>query len=177
MHLIAILAAALILQLAPGLSEPVGGDGVRVDAAVLVSTNASATAEVAAVYDLPVYTRVESVETVTNDVLTTVTNTVVAKVFSPVPTEQFDVDEVFGQSVTNFFTLATNTVVSLEPRPGFVTTTTNVTMEATSTVSITNTLFSLTASDGFAETNGVSRCLAPGARLLLTGEGLTLFLE
>ena len=53
MHLIAILAAALTLQLAPGLSEPVGGDGVRVDAAVLVSTNASATAEVAAVYDLP----------------------------------------------------------------------------------------------------------------------------
>lgn len=93
MNFIAILAAAITLQLSPGLSEPVGGDGARVDAAVLVSTNATATATVAAVYDLPVLGTVEAV-------------------------------------VTNF-----------------------------------------------AETNGVNRCLAPGARLLLTGSEVTVFLK
>ena len=177
MNFIAILAAAIALQLSPGLSAPVGGDGMIVEAAVLVSTNTSATASVSAVYELPVYSAVERVTVVTNDVLTCVTNAVVQREWSYNVTSNYTVDVVYGMATTNYWNYITNNVVEYVPRPGPVVTTTNTTLEVTSTVTLTNALLSLTAASGFAETNGVARCLAPGARLLLTGAPLTIFLK
>ena len=183
-HLLALIALvfALIsysatLTLSPGLSAPLSGDGAIVEAAVIVSTNASATATVKAVYDLPIYSTVERVLTVTNDVLTLVTNSVVERVYSPSVTSNYTVNVVYGIATTNYYNVVTNTTVALLPRPGPVVTVTNRTFEVTSTVSVTNDLISLTASGGFAETNGLTRCLAPGAKLLLTGSPLTIFLK
>ena len=173
--LLALFSYSATLSLSPGLSAPVGGDGALVEAAVLVSTNASATASVSAVYELPVYSAVESVVVTTNDVLTCVTNDVVIREWSYNVTSNFTVDVVYGIPTTNYWNYVTNSVVAYEPRPGTVVTTTNVTIEATSTVAVTNDLLSISASGGFGETNGVGRCLAPGARLLLTGEPLTIF--
>ena len=175
--ILAFIGHAATLQLSPGLSAPVGGDGALVEAAVLVSTNASATASVSAVYELPVYSAVERVTVVTNDVLTVVTNAIVKREWSYNVTSNYTVDVVYGLATTNYWNIITNNVVAYEPRPGTVVTTTNVTLEVTSTVTLTNALLSLTAASGFAETNGVARCLAPGARLLLTGEPLTIFLK
>lgn len=173
----AFAADASTLTLSPGLSAPLGGDGALVEAAVLVSTNASATASVSAVYELPVYSAVERVSVVTNDVLTCVTNAVVTREWSYNVTSNYTVDVIYGLTTTNYWNIITNQVVAYEPRPGAVVTTTNVTIEATSSVAVTNALLSLSASSGFAETNGVDRCIAPGARLLLTGEPLTIFLR
>ena len=173
----AFIGYAGTLQLSPGLSAPVGGDGALVEAAVLVSTNASATASVSAVYELPVYSAVERVSVVTNDVLTCVTNAVVTREWSYNVTSNYTVDVIYGVTTTNYWNYVTNNVVAYVPRPGPVVTTTNLTVEVTSTVAITNALFSLTASGGYAETNGVGRCLAPGARLLLTGAPVTIFLR
>ena len=182
--LFAILIAALALagvagtlQLSPGLSEPLGGDGALVEAAVLVSTNASATASVSAVYELPVYAAVERVSVVTNDVLTFVTNSVVVTNFSPSVTSNYVVTTAYGLTTTNYYTVVTNTSTAWVPLPGPVVTITNTTWEATSTMPITNSLFSITAVGGFGETNDVKRCLAPGARLLLTGAPITIFLR
>ena len=172
-----IAANAGTLQLSPGLSEPLGGDGALVEAAVLVSNNASATATVQAVYDLPVYDVAESVSIITNDVLTFVTNSIVVTNFSASVTSNFVVTTAYGLTSTNYYTVATNTWTAWVPRPGPVVTTTNRTWQAVSTASVTNALFSLTASGGYAETNDVNRCLAPGARLLLTGAPITIFLR
>ena len=171
-----LAASAATIMLSPG-STPVGGDGLRVESAVLVSTNATATASVAVVYDLPVYSAVKVVTVTTNDVLTCVTNNVVVREWSPNVTSNYTVNVVYGVATTNYWNIITNQVVAYEPRPGPIVTTTNLTVEVTSTVSVTNALLSLTASGGFAETNGVDRCIAPGARLVLTGEPLTIFLR
>ena len=173
----AFVGHAATLQLSPGLSAPLGDDGARVEAAVLVSTNATATASVSAVYDLPIYSTVEVVTVTTNDVLTCATNNVVVREWSYNVTSNYTVDVVYGHATTNYWNIITNNVVAYEPRPGPVVTTTNLTVEVTSTVSVTTALLSLTASGGFAETNGVNRCLAPGARLHLTGEPVTIFLK
>lgn len=173
----AIAASAETLTLSPGLSAPLGGDGARVEAAVLVSTNASATANVQAVYELPVFAAVERVSVVTNDVLTFVTNSVVVTNFTTNVTSNYFVSTAYGLTTTNYYTVVTNTSTAWLPRPGPVITTTNTTWEATSTVAVTNSLFSLAASAGFAETNDLQRCLAPGARLLLTGAPVTIFLK
>ncbi|MBO7688819.1 MAG: hypothetical protein J6V72_20735 [Kiritimatiellae bacterium] len=172
-----IAANAGTLTLSPGLSEPLGGDGALVEAAVLVSTNASATATVQAVYDLPVYGVAESVSIITNDVLTFVTNSVVVTNFSASVTSNYVVTTAYGLTSTNYYTVATNSVAAYVPRPGAPVITTNRVLTVTSTVAVTNSLFSLTASSGFAETNDVKRCLAPGARLLLTGAPVTIFLR
>ncbi len=180
MNFIAILAAAITLQLSPGLSEPVGGDGARVDAAVLVSTNASATAAVAAVYDLPVYGTVQTVVTNYTDVLTFTTNSVVVTNFSAIAASSntpYIVSTVYGIATTNYYTVATNSWTSWEPVPVVAGIATNNVLGVTSYKPVTNALFTLTASGGFAETNGVNRCLAPGARLLLTGAPVTIFLK
>ncbi len=177
MNFIAILAAAITLQLSPGLSEPVGGDGARVDAAVLVSTNASATATVQAVYDLPVYGLADVVLTNETATLAWVTNSVVVTNFSTTVTSNYVVTAAYGLTTTNYYTIATNSVAAYVPRPGAPVITTNRVLMVTSTVAVTNSLFSLTASAGFAETNDVKRCLAPGARLLLTGAPVTIFLR
>ncbi len=180
MNFIAILAAAITLQLSPGLSEPVGGDGARVDAAVLVSTNATATANVAAVYDLPVYGTVRTVVTNYIDVLAFTTNSVVVTNFSAFAASSntpYIVSTVYGLTTTNYYTVATNSWTSWEPVPVVAGIATNNTIGVTSYKPVTNALFSLTASGGFAETNDVNRCLAPGARLQLTGSGVTVFLK
>lgn len=173
----ALFIHAATLSLSPGLSAPLGGDGAIVEAAVLVSTNDTATASVSAVYELPVYSPVERVTVVTNDVLTCVTNPVVERVWSYNVTSNYTVNVIYGIATTNYWNIITNNVVAYVPRPGSVVTTTNVTLEVTSSVAVTNALLSLTAASGFAETNSVSRCLAPGARLLLTGAPLTIFLK
>ena len=180
MNIIAILAAAITLQLSPGLSEPVGGDGARVDAAVLVSTNATATAAVAAVYDLPVYGTVQTVVTNYTDVLTFTTNSVVVTNFSAFAASSntpYIVSTVYGIATTNYYTVATNSWTSSEPVPVVAGIATNNTIGVTSYKPVTNALFTLTASGGFAETNAIDRCLAPGARLLVTGAPVTIFLK
>ncbi len=180
MNTIAILAAAITLQLSPGLSEPVGGDGARVDAAVLVSTNATATAAVAAVYDLPVYGTVQTVVTNWTDILTFTTNSVVVTNFSAIAASSntpYIVSTVYGIATTNYYTVATNSWTSWQPVPVVSGIATNNTIGVTSYKPVTNALFSLTASGGFAETNDVDRCLAPGARLSLTGSAVTIFLR
>lgn len=180
MNFIAILAAAITLQLSPGLSEPIGGDGARVDAAVLVSTNATATAAVAAVYDLPVYGTVQTVVTNWTDVLSYTTNSVVVTNLSAIAestNSPYIVSTVYGIATTNYYTVATNSWTSWEPVPVVAGLATNNTIGVTGYKPVTNALFTLTASGGFAETNGVNRCLAPGARLQLTGSGVTIFLK
>ena len=180
MNSIAILAAAITLQLSPGLSEPVGGDGARVDAAVLVSTNATATSNVAAVYDLPVYGTVQTVVTNYTDVLTFTTNSVVVTNFSAFAASSntpYIVSTVYGIATTNYYTVATNSWTSWEPVPVVSGIATNNVLGVTSYKPVTNALFSLTAANGFAETNGVNRCLAPGARLQLAGSAVTIFLR
>ena len=42
---------------------------------------------------------------------------------------------------------------------------------------VTNELVSLTASGGFAETNGLRRCVLPNAALLVTGNAVVLYAE
>ena len=42
---------------------------------------------------------------------------------------------------------------------------------------MTNDLVSLTASGGFAETNGLRRCVLPNAALLVTGSPVVLYAE
>lgn len=175
--LLSLFSYAATLSLSPRLSAPLGGDGAIVEAAVLVSTNDSATASVSAVYELPVYSPVQHVTVVTNDILTVVTNAVVKREWSYNVTSNYTVDVVYGVATTNYWNITTNNVVAYVARPGPVVTTTNTTLEVTSTMSVTNALLSLTAASGFAETNDVGRCLAPGARLLLTGEPLTIFLR
>ena len=180
MNFIALLAAAITLQLSPGLSEPVGGDGARVDAAVLASTNATATASVAAVYDLPEYGNVESVVTNWTDVLSFTTNSVAVTNYSAVAASSnapYVISTAYGIAVTNYYTVATNSWTSWEPVPVVAGVATNVAIGVTGYKSVTNALFSLAASGGFAETNGVNRCLAPGARLQLTGDPVTIFLR
>ncbi len=180
MNFIAILAAAITLQLSPGLSQPVGGDGARVDAAVLVSTNATATASVAAVYDLPVYGPVQTVATNWTETLAFTTNSVVVTNFSAIAASSntpYVVSTVYGIATTNYYTVATNSWTGWAPVPTIAGIATNDAVGVTGYVSVTNALFSLTASGGFAETNGVNRCLAPGARLVLTGDPLTIFLK
>lgn len=180
MNSIAILAAAITLQLSPGLSEPVGGDGARVDAAVLVSTNATATANVAAVYDLPVYGTVQTVVTNWTDILTFTTNSVVVTNFSAFAASSntpYIVSTVYGIATTNYYTVATNSWTSWEPVSVVAGIATNNVLGVTSYKPVTNALFSLTASGGFAETNDVNRCVAPGARLQLTGSAVTIFLR
>ena len=212
------LAAIVAVNLQPGLNAPSTDGAVRVDAAVLVSTNAVATSRVAAVYDLPLYGQVESVEVVTNDVLATSTRTVVGTnetlavtdlyTLSTNPTDRVTslynvVTNTAGISETNYLYIATNyfTVWTnsypVEVLSPVVSTITNLSLEITGHMPVTNDLFSLTASGGYAETNNVFRYVAaPGRALsgralsprapqepaasvsfLLVGEPLTLIIE
>lgn len=53
MNTLIALAAIVAVNLQPGLNAPSTDGAARVKAAVLVSTNATATASVAAVYEVP----------------------------------------------------------------------------------------------------------------------------
>lgn len=170
-------ALAETITVGPGLAAPLGGDGARVDAAVLVSTNATATSTVKAVYELPVYGLADFVFTNVYETAGWVTNNIVITNFSASVTSNFVVSTVYGLTTTNYYTVATNKVASYVAIPGAPVITTNRVWAATSTVAVTNNLFALTASGGFAETNAIDRCLAPGARLLVTGAPVTIFLK
>jgi len=198
MNTLIALAAIVAVNLQPGLNAPSTDGAVRVDAAVLVSTNAVATSRVAAVYDLPLYGQVESVEVVTNDVLSTSTRTVVGTnetlavtdlyTLATNPTDRVTglynvVTNTAGISETNYLYIATNyfTVWTnsypVEVLSPVVSTITNLSLEITGHMPVTNDLFSLTASGGYAETNGVFRYVVSPAQLLLVGEPLTLIIE
>ena len=177
MNSIAILAAAITLQLSPGLSEPVGGDGALVEAAALVSTNAGATASLSVVYDVPTWGEVQRVETNATDVLTFVTNSVVVTNFSAFAASSntpYVVSTVYGVSTTNYYTVATNSWTAMEPRPGPSVVTTNTVQEIVGYASVTNdaTIASFEVGGGNGEVwpqNGTPYAiypLAPGARLL-----------
>lgn len=196
-YLFAVAASAATLRLAPGLSAPDVADGVRLDAAVLVSTNATATAQVAAVYELPEYGTAESVTVVTNDHYVLSTNVVIGTnstlevtdlytlATNPTDrvTELYTVQTNAGIVATNYLYIATNywTVWTnswpvMVNRPT-VAEVTNRLIDVTGYKPITNALFSLTAEGGYAETNSINRWLVSPARLLVTGSPITLILS
>ena len=192
--LFAVAASAVTLLLEPGLSAPGIADGAKLEAAVLFSTNATATATVKVVYELPEYGTVETVTTNTADYYTLSTNTVIGTNSTLAVTDLYTlstnptwkVTDIYtvitnaGAIATNYYYIATNyftvwtnswPVMVNTPR---TTITTNRLIEVMGMVAITNDLLSLTASGGYAETNAVNRWLVSPARLLLTGEGVTL---
>ena len=192
--LAAFTASAITLTLEPGLSAPGIADGAKLEAAVLVSTNATAMATVKAVYELPEYGTVETVTTNTADYYTLSTNTVIGTNSTLAVTDLYTlstnptwkVTDIYtvitnaGAIATNYYYIATNyftvwtnswPVMANTPR---TTITTNTLIDVIGTVAITNDLLSLTASGGYAETNGVNRWLVSPARLLVTGSPLTL---
>lgn len=194
LSLIALLAAgafanAIAIRFNSGLSAPDIADGARLEAAVLVSTNAGASCTVKAVYELPVYDTVQSVSVTTNDYFVPGTNYVIGTnatleatgLYTVVsnPTQRVtDIYTVSAAGVTNYYFAATNyfrvwtnAYPVMVNRPT-VTTVTNNLLELTGTVAWTNDLLSL--SGGYAETNGVNRWIVSPARFLVTGEPVTL---
>ena len=193
--LAAFAASAITLQLEPGLTAPGIADGAKLEAAVIVSTNATATATVKAVYELPVFGTVETVTTNTADYYTLSTNTVIGTnstlavtdiyTLSTNPTWKVtDIYTLYTNGVgaietnyyyiaTNYFTVWTNSNVTsaLTPRTTIIT---NNLLDVIGIKAVTNDLLSLTASGGYAETNNVNRWLVSPARLLVTGSPLTL---
>ena len=188
----AALANATTLRLGPGLTAPDIADGARLEAAVLASTNAEASCTVQSVYEVPVYETVRSVTVATNDYFTPGTNVVVgtnatleatglytvttnptwrATDIYTVSTNAGLVATNFYYAATNYFRVWTNYTPVMVNRP-FTVTTTNDLLRLTGTVAYTNDLLSL--SGGFAETNGVNRWLVSPARLLVTGDPVTL---
>lgn len=182
-------ALAVAVRLGPGLSAPDIADGVRLEAAVLVSTNAGASCTVKAVYELPLYETVQSVTSVTNDYYVLSTNVVVGTnatldvtglytvVSNPTQrvTDIYTVDAVgatnYYFAATNYFRVWTNAQPVMVNRPT-VTTVTNNLIGVAGTVAYTNDLFSL--SGGYAETNGVNRWIVSPARFLVTGDPVTV---
>lgn len=197
LSILALLAAgafanAIAIRFNPGLSAPDIADGARLEAAVLASTNASASCTVQAVYEVPVYSTVQSVTVVTNDYYVQGTNYVIgtnatleatgrytvttnptwrATDIYTVATNAGVVATNYYYAATNYFKVWTNAQPVMVNRP-FTVTTTNDLLELTGVVAYTNDLISL--SGGFAETNGVNRWLVSPARLLVTGDPVTL---
>ena len=166
-----LCAAGGAVRLGPGLSAPDIADGARLDAAVLVSTNAAASCTVKAVYELPLYETVQSVTSVTNDFYVLSTNVVIGTNATLQVTDLYTVVTNSGVVATNYFTVWTNSWPVMVNRPT-VTTVTNNLLELTGTVAYTNDLLSLTG--GYAETNGVNRWIVSPARFLVTGDPVTV---
>ena len=196
--LAAFAACAAPLRLDSGLSAPGIADGARLDAAALLSTNAVATSTVAAVYELPVYGDVETVATNTYARYVLSTNVVVGTNATYQTTDLYTLSTNPTYQVTDLYTLATNTAGVVETNYLYIATnyftvwtnsfeimvnrptvsiTTNYNWEVVDMVSRTNELFSLSTSTGYAETNGLHRWIFPGARLLVTGEPVTLIFK
>jgi hypothetical protein len=169
--LFAAAASAATLRLGPGLSAPDIADGARLDAAVLVSTNAAASCTVKAVYELPLYDTVQSVTSVTNDFYVLSTNVVIGTNATLQVTDLYTVVTNSGVVATNYFTVWTNSWPVMVNRPT-VTAVTNNLIGVAGTVAYTNDLFSL--SGGYAETNGVNRWIVSPARFLVTGDPVTV---
>jgi len=168
-----LCAAGVAVRLGPGLSAPDIADGARLDAAVLVSTNAAASCTVKAVYELPLYETVQSVTSVTNDFYVLSTNVVIGTNATLQVTDLYTVVTNSGVVATNYFTVWTNSWPVMVNRPT-VTMVTNNLIGVACTVAYTNDLFSL--SGGYAETNGVNRWLVSPARFLVEGEPCTIIL-
>ena len=115
--LLGLCAAGGILRLSPGLSAPDLADGARLDAAVLVSTNAGASCTVKAVYELPLYETVQSVTSVTNDFYVLSTNVVVGTNATLQVTDLYTVVTNSGVVATNYFTVWTNSWPVMVNRP------------------------------------------------------------
>lgn len=192
--LAAFTASAITITLEPGLSAPGIADGAKLEAAALLSTNANATATVAAVYELPEFGTVESVTVVTNDHYVLSTNVVIGTnatldvtglyTLATNPTDQVtDLYTVTTNAgivatnylyiATNYWTVWTNSWPVMVNRPT-VSTLTNRLTDVVGYKPITNELFSLTADGGYAETNAINRWLVSPARLLVTGSPITL---
>lgn len=195
-YLFAVAATAATLRLEPGLSAPGVADGARLDAAALLSTNAVATATVAAVYELPVYGEVETVSTNTYAHFVLSTNVVIGTnatyeatgLYTVATNPTYMVTDIYTVATnadyqlpttnyyyvaTNYWTVWTNTYATMVNRPT-VTVETNRTWDVVDMMPRTNELFTLTASAGYAATNDVRRWIFPGARLLVTGAPVTL---
>lgn len=196
--LAAFAACAAPLRLDPGLSAPGIADGARLDAAALLSTNAVATSTVAAVYELPVYGDVETVATNTYARYVLSTNVVVGTNATYQTTDLYTLSTNPTYQVTDLYTLATNTAGVVETNYLYIATNyftvwtnsfeimvdrptvsiaTSRTWEVVGMIPRTNELFTLSASAGYAETNGLQRWIFPGARLLVTGEPVTLIFK
>ena len=167
------ISAAVTMHRGPGLTAPGIVDGARLDAAALISTNATATATVSAVYELPVYGEVEVVTTNTAYYYVVATNTVIETNLTHEVTDLYTIVTNAGVVATNYYAIATNSDPVNVNTPS-ITMTTNRLLDVTGSVFITNSILSLTASGGFAETNSVDRWIYPGARLLVTGEPVNL---
>jgi hypothetical protein len=147
-------------------------DGAVIKGVVLVSTNASATAKVKAVYDWPIWgeeTR-ESVKTISYtvpvDKVETLTN------WCDYVTENYVVDG----STTNFYeavTVVTNRVLATVEKPE----TNRVTVAAiVGKRSVTNDLYSITASGGIGSSSE-KKMVGAGGRLIISGAPVTIFWE
>lgn len=192
----AFAATAATLRLDPGLSAPGVADGARLDAAALLSTNAVATAQVAAVYELPVYGDVETVTTNTRAHYVLSTNVVIGTngtyqatdLYTLATNPTYQVTDIYTVTTnqltnqpitnyyyiaTNYFTVWTNSFEVMVNRPT-VSIETNHTWDIVDMIPRTNELFSLSASTGYAETNRIDRWIFPGARLLVTGDPVIL---
>ena len=167
------VSAAVTMHRGPGLTAPGIVDGARLDAAALISTNATATATVSAVYELPVYGEVEVVTTNTAYYYVPDTNTVIETNLTQNVTDLYTVVTNAGVVSTNYYAIATNDYEVMVNTPS-ITMTMNRIIDVTGSVFITNSLISLTASGGYAETNSVNRWIYPGARLLVTGSPVNL---
>lgn len=197
-YLFAVAATAATLRLDPGLSAPGIADGARLDAAALLSTNAVATSTVAAVYELPVYGDVETVATNTYARYVLSTNVVVGTNATYQTTDLYTLSTNPTYQVTDLYTLATNTAGVVETNYLYIATNyftvwtnsfeimvdrptvsiaTTRTWEVVGMIPRTNELFTLSASAGYAETNGLQRWIFPGARLLVAGEPVTLIFK
>ena len=188
----AALADAVTLRLGPGLSAPDIADGARLEADVLASTNAAASCTVRSVYEVPIYETVRTVSVVTNDYYVPGTNYVIGTnstleatglhtvTTNPTwrATDIFNVATNAGLVATNYYYIATNYFkvwTNAQPtmvNSPLVSSITNDLLQITGAKAYTNTLFSL--SGGYAETNGVNRWLVSPARLLVTGDPVTI---
>ena len=166
-------AGAVMMHREAGITLPGIVDGSRLDAASLISTNATATATVSAVYELPVYGEVEIVITNTAYYYVTHTNTVIDTNATTAVTDIYTVVTNSGVVATNYYAIATNSYPVNVNTPS-VTMVTNRLIDVIGTVAITNSLISLTAEGGYAETNRVDRWIYPGARLLIEGAPVNL---
>ena len=172
-----LLAAwvALAEMMAPGLHGVLTGGGI-LKGAVVMSTNATQTATVDAVYEWPIY------GSITNQTVSTVRY---QETYAKVETLTNFCDYVTETSVTNITGSVTNVVYFdgivtvtnnvLRPVTRYVTNTL-VTTEIVGVKAVTNSLYSLTASGGYGASSD-TKLIGAGGRLLIKNWPVTLFWE
>ena len=171
----AVLWAIAGTLLGPGLAGEFS-NGAIIKGVVLASTNATQTASVKAVYEWPVFGEVEEETVFPVTVRTRTTRIDTLTNWCDYATASA-VTNISG-SVTNVvyydgITVATNAVISSVQ---VMKTNTAWRTAVVGKVAITNTLYSLTASGGVA-TNGETRLIGAGARLLIESAPVTIIWE